>query len=484
MSNVMKIYFCVLLLFCGIHLQAQNVEVSTQTAQNLHFSSTDSSAKLIVKSILVYGNNKTKTYIILREIHLKNGDTVIFNQLNEELQKARQQVYNTKLFNAVEVEPVQVSKDSINIVVHLKERLYTIPLPKFQLVDRNINEWIQKSKLDLNRVIYGIKFTQYNLTGRRDYLRFVLLNGYTRNYSFTYSNPSINKKLTKGFIIGGGFVQNKDFIYKTGKDNKPIFFNNGQFASQTSFANIGYSIRKNIFGTHFFNLAYSHVSVTDSLIDAVYNPNYFKQGNSSNANLIDLSYTYQYVNTNNVAYPLKGITGLFKALKRGLDFSGGTNMFFVEGNVNKFWDLKKKWYASMQLFGKLTLPFDQSYINQRALGYSDINLRGLELYVVDGVAIGLLRTTLKRKLFSFNIHMPFKSKQFGTIPFSFFAKTYGDLGYVYNKEIYQTNLNNKLLYSGGFGLDILTLFDVNLRVDYSFNQLGKNGLFLQPSWLL
>ena len=113
------------------------------------------------------------------------------------------------------------------------------------------------------------------------------------------------------------------------------------------------------------------------------------------------------------------------------------------------------------------------------MGYGEQYLRGLELYVVDGVAYGLLRSTLKKKLYTLHVPLPFKSKKYNSIPFSFFAKTYADVGYNYNKKQYATNLNNKLLYSGGFGIDILTLYDINLRVEYSFNQLGKNGLFLQ-----
>ena len=115
---------------------------------------------------------------------------------------------------------------------------------------------------------------------------------------------------------------------------------------------------------------------------------------------------------------------------------------------------------------KLLCLFDQPYINQRSLGYNDINLRGLELYVVDGVAYGLTRTTIKKKLFTVNIPSIIKSKKYPTIPFSVFAKTYTDFGYVYNKEQYSTYLNNRLLYSGGFGIDILTLYDINLRVEY------------------
>ena len=72
---------------------------------------------------------------------------------------------------------------------------------------------------------------------------------------------------------------------------------------------------------------------------------------------------------------------------------------------------------------------------------------------------------------------PFFPKILTKIPFTFFAKTYTDFGYVYNKPKFDTYLNNRLLYTGGFGIDLLTLYDINLRFEYSFNQLNKSGLF-------
>ena len=38
-----------------------------------------------------------------------------------------------------------------------------------------------------------------------------------------------------------------------------------------------------------------------------------------------------------------------------------------------------------------------------------------------------------------------------------------------------------MLYSGGFGIDILTFYDINLKIEYSFNQLNENGLFLHSN---
>jgi outer membrane protein assembly factor BamA len=478
MSIFKKLYQCLLLSFITLNAASQNVDVATLAADSLLHSVHDSSAKITIHSINLYGNKKTKSYIILREVHFKAGDSITAMQLNNELQKAKQQVYNTNLFHEVTLVPSLVDSNTMDINLTVRERWYIFPFPQFQLVDRNINEWLRKSHGDLERVVYGVKFTHYNLTGHRDQLRLTFLNGFTRNYSFLFTQPYGNKALTSGFSFGGGYVQNRDFIYKTTQDNKPVFFNNGKFSKNTIYATVGYSIRKNILNTHYFNITYSHVSVTDSLLDAVYNPNYFKT-NSTAQNLWDFSYTYQYINTNNVAYPLKGVTGMARLFKRGLGFTSGTDMFYIEGAYRKYWDLGKSWYFNTESSAKITLPFTQSYINQVALGYKEVNLRGLELYVVDGLAFGLLKSTLKKKLFSLDFPLPFKILSYKKIPFVVFGKTFSDLGYAYTKKIYETDLSNKLLYSAGFGIDILTLYDTNLKIEYSFNQLGKSGLFFQ-----
>jgi hypothetical protein len=35
-----------------------------------------------------------------------------------------------------------------------------------------------------------------------------------------------------------------------------------------------------------------------------------------------------------------------------------------------------------------------------------------------------------------------------------------------------------MLYSGGVGIDIVTFYDIILKFEWSFNQLGENGLYL------
>ena len=38
-----------------------------------------------------------------------------------------------------------------------------------------------------------------------------------------------------------------------------------------------------------------------------------------------------------------------------------------------------------------------------------------------------------------------------------------------------------MLYTGGIGLDIISIYDVVLRIEYSFNQLNQNGLFVNKA---
>lgn len=71
----------------------------------------------------------------------------------------------------------------------------------------------------------------------------------------------------------------------------------------------------------------------------------------------------------------------------------------VEAGWNRYYDLGKKWYGIAQVFGSIKLPFDQAYINQRGFGYGENYLRGLEYYVIDGVATALIKSTIKKNCF-------------------------------------------------------------------------------------
>ena len=474
MGILKKIYYCCLVILIAANASAQNVEVSIQPEKKL--PPTDSSAKLAVRNIILKGNKKTKDYLILREIQFKPGDTLLIGNLNEAFQLARQQVYNTSLFHEVNVELVMISAYDIDVVVTLKERWYFFPIPVFQVVERSFSEWLIKYKGDLSRVNYGLRLTHNNFSGRRDPFKLFLINGYTQNIAFSYGQPYSNKALTQGFGVGGGFSRNREMAYKTSEDNKMLFYKSNEFVRKEMYVSLSLRLQKGILSRHQFNVGYSMLTVSDTILTAAYNPNFFNSTDNSQG-ILDLSYIFQYNNVNNIAYPLKGKTTSLTLLKRGLGFSGGTNLFLVQAAYNKYWAHAHNWYSSIRLIGNTRVPFNQPYINQRGIGYGDANLRGLEYYIVDGVAFGVVKSTLKKKLISFTIPMPFSSRLIPNIPITVFAKTYADFGYSYNKKEFYTYLNNRFLYTGGFGIDILTLYDINLKLEYSFNQLGNNSFF-------
>jgi hypothetical protein len=52
-----------------------------------------------------------------------------------------------------------------------------------------------------------------------------------------------------------------------------------------------------------------------------------------------------------------------------------------------------------------------------------------------------------------------------------------DAGYVYDRYNNINSLVNKGLYSGGFGIDVVTFYDFVFRAEFSMNQLGEKGVF-------
>jgi hypothetical protein len=153
-------------------------------------------------------------------------------------------------------------------------------------------------------------------------------------------------------------------------------------------------------------------------------------------------------------------------------------MWQLAAKLTKATDLGKKWSFSWETKGVLRVPFDQPFYNSMMFGYQDMYLRGLEKYVIDGVAGVMSKQTIRKELFHFNVPTFISSGAHARIPFRVYAKAYADAGYSRNKVAPQNSLTNKMLYTTGFGLDVVTFYDFIFRFDYSFNQLGQNGLFL------
>ena len=127
----------------------------------------------------------------------------------------------------------------------------------------------------------------------------------------------------------------------------------------------------------------------------------------------------------------------------------------------------------------LKLPFSQPYITNQFIGSDKQFLQGYENYIIDGVAGGYTKATITRQIV--NTHFRTSSKKLerlNQIPLKVFAKTFVNAGYIYSQHAGQNALNNKIVYSGGVGLDIVVFTDFVIKIEWSFNRLGENGLYL------
>lgn len=430
-----------------------------------------------IGEIVITGNKKTKSYYIERELPFKKGDSMQLPQIVEKFKSAREWLMNTRLFNDVVVSLKSFRGYDVDIAIDVKERWYIFPIPYFKPIDRNVSAWASKG-YSLDRINYGLKFTYYNFTGRNDKLRLWVVTGYTRQIQLQYEQPYADRSLKHGF--GAGFVYSAFKEVNTGTSNNEQRFINsdtipyaGRFLNETWSLFATYNYRPALRTKHAVRLALNFNRVDSAVL--VENPKFFNNGKETIL-YPELSYAGNYMNVDYAPYPLRGFMADFGFVRKGINKN--MNLWEFSGSASYSKPLGSKFYYNVAGNGTVKLPFNQPFYNLRLLGYRDFYLRGLEKYVIDGVVGGLVKNTLRREILNTHIPIPFfKTRSHDRLPLRIYAKTYTDWGYVHNPVFKTNSLTNQLLYTGGFGIDVVTLYDLVLRFEYSFNQLGEKGFF-------
>lgn len=456
------------LLFGPLLAAAQQIELSPASAPPRPDTS-----YLVVREVIIQGNKKTRTSIILRELSTVPGDTIYLRDLSEILEERRKQLLNTSLFLNVTANIRSWSGDHADIVFEVWERWYTFAFPIFKLADRNFNQWWVEQKRSLDRVNVGVKGYQENMSGRNDRLSAEVQLGYTQRIGAAYNLPYIDKRYRHGLGFSFAYSRNREVNDST-VDNKQQFFRNREFQRQQYTAALTYTYRRAINTRHQVILSYNFDKVSDSVV--IRNPDYFGNGRHR-VQYLDLMYRVSYIKADSWQYPLKGVSLEADISKQGIPPFDDISHVRIHLKAIRYWQLFRKTYAALGIRAQAKFPADQPYVNQRAIGYMDDYLRGLEYYVVDGTSYAIFKSTLRREMAAFKMHLPIVPKKFNTVPIRLMAKIYGDVGYGYSK-FPGGPLNNRMLYTGGVGLDIVTFYDACLRVEYSMNQLGQKGLFL------
>ncbi|XZF13479.1 hypothetical protein ACTHGU_16960 [Chitinophagaceae bacterium MMS25-I14] len=469
----MKKYLFLICFFFAVLLPSVKGQEKDSIALAVNNYKLQDRGKVQIHRIWVQGTNRTRRQILLREMSVQEGDTIEAAAIPQLLEQNKLRLYNISLFTDINMHVTAVSDTSVDWYIIAKERWYIWPELSFQLADRNFNVWWKEQHRDLHRANIGISAADHNFRGNLESLGAGVQLGYTQKFSLDYFRPYVDKKQKHGFGFSFSVAHSQEMAYNT-DSNKLLFAKDrDRFIFRQIDAAVIYTIRPGYASRHLFQLSYNDDQVADTI--ARLNPEYYANG-SRNMRSIAFSYRYDLNHVDNWNYPLRGsklvsYTSLITGLE-GMKFQAYSTL-----EAAFFRNPWPKWFVSYVFRGRLTLPYDQPYSFRTALGTRTDYVRGYEYYVIDGSQYGLFRFNFKREL----INKTFKKLPFRylpTFPVRIYPKILADIGYVANRYPGNSFLNNRLLYSYGVGLDIVTAYDFKLRIEYVWNHLGQNGLFL------
>lgn len=465
-----KFYFLILNLI--IFLQPENIfsQISDTTFQKL-FSESD---YIIIDSIQIQGNKKTRAYIIEKELTFSVADTLNKTNFFSKLQESKENIINTSLFLNVAIDFNLSQTGKIICIITVQERWYVFPKPIFDIADRNFNVWWYEQDHQLNRTEYGVDLLWYNLSGNRDNLGIKAITGYTQKLELSYNFPHLFQS-ELGLGAAMMYAKNKQLAYNT-FENKHLFLKDSNFIRSRFTASVQLSRRVQIRQIHHIKLKYHNYSIDDTV--AALNTDYFLH-DETQTQFFSLSYIYQNNGMDDKSYPLEGYYAEAQIAKIGFGFPDDINQLYLAAHYNKYWKLPHQFYFQAQLASQFLFAKEYPYFSLISLGYCENFVRGYEYYVMDGEQTYLVRTNFKKQLFDWKFNAPLIHwKVFDEIPLKGYAKIFSDAGYVADKFFESSNeLVNTFQYSIGAGIDITTYYDWVFRFEAALNGLGEVGLF-------
>ena len=435
---------------------------------------------VVVDSIKIVGNKKTKGPIIFRELIFQAGDTILLAGFNDALTQSKQNLMNTSLFSQVETKILDWdSNNKVKIQIVVNEAWFFFPAPIFELADRNFNVWWVDQKRALDRINLGFRLKYLNMSGHRDELNTVFHTGYTQKYELEYSFPYLNREKTIGITSNILFRRNKEIHYNNDQ-NKQVFHNEGDLDLFKRFRiKAGIFYRPNFYFTHY--LAYEfHRNNIDPFVIQELNPRYFgNQETSQRFHLIE--YIFEADRRDLNLYPLNGYFFRGRIRKVGFGSDSQKHVTLRVKFQKTFPILKQSGLTNQSILQTVFESKPLSFNLRKAHGYGDDYLRGYELYVINGESFFLNKTKGKWNIWSRTIDwkkwMPIKVLKI--MPASIYLTTNFDFGYVRNSIVeINSPLSNRWIYGYGIGLDVILYNNYAYTMEYSINQLNEKGIYL------
>jgi outer membrane protein assembly factor BamA len=437
-------------------------------------------SQLIVRSIKIVGNNRTNIKIILRELNFRESDTLNYEQLESLIIKSKENLQNTSLFNTVNIYYQILAGVYIDFVITLEERWYFWPSLFFNQSERNFNTWWEEK--DLSKLAYGGGFQIKNMRGRNENFKLDTRFGYSTRIEFAYEKIALDLAQKSYLSIYFSFQGQNQLPFIT-KNNKPEYLkiaNNKLLYFQE--VNFKYSYRPKHKISNSLELKYYSLHIADTVV--LLNPNYLLNG-SNTLQFFKLRYFFEYENRDYINYPIDGQYYALEFSKNGLGFipKNPYQDFVISSTILQFKKLNDYISLGSGLYSTYSPNTVKPYAYTNGLGYK-LNLRGFEYYTIEGYA-----SILSQNQFKFTLLQPkpfaikfIRSPKFSKSFLAAYLNIVTDIGYVWSNENLDAEnnneLNNRLVYSYGLGLDFVSYYDKVLRLDLAFNSLQEMGLFI------
>lgn len=468
--------------FCVVFLSLADVKAQDIFSNSLVIYSTENNQKIttnadtfyILKDTYINGAKRTRNPTILRELSFKAGDSYPLLEIIAKMEQAQRQLMNTGLFRTVVVYLRSLEDQNVDVNIDVEEKWYFIPEPFLRLANGTFSQWNEKGR-KLDQLNYGIKLTQNNFSGRNDKGQVQFTDGYSKKIALQYQGLYFDKDLkwSGNFNIAHG--KNKELNYATENNKLLAVKDQDGFLSEFFQTSFDLVYRPAIKTRHQFSIGYNANRVGDTVnkLNSNYSPS------NATYHFPYISYGFSFTDYDFNRYPTRGKAGEASIYKAGVN--NAINLWQLNVKGSKFWAIGKKGYFSTVVAATIKLPFEQPYITQGFLGYGDTYLQGYENYFVDGVAGGYTKETIACNLINTQVSLPLSKrfKYLRNVPFKVYLKAFTNAGYVHNpNETFRNELNNKMLYSSGLGIDILAFTDLIFKIEWSFNQLGQNAIYL------
>lgn len=396
----------------------------------------------IIRQIHIFGNKKTKDFIITREMSLHVGDTIT----DEAVEYDRNRIFSLKLFNRVDIEPVPIDSSGVLLQIDVDERWYIFPIPLVGIRDREWSRWY-----------YGMGVLHDNFLGENQKVWGACAFGYDPFAEILYKNPRFDPEGDVFLTVHTAFARIKN------KSLQTLLL--GQEFDERQFVVEGQLGKR--FGTSsavWFQLSYASVNVPPPGEGRTLSPD-------GTDRYVAVQIGGLYDTRDLKEYPRMGT--YIEAVINKNGFGSQIDYWRMSTDIRKFFPVGSSVAVGVRGFTNIATGGAVPLYDHKYFGY-DERIRGHFKDILEGESIlggtAELHIPILAPIFFTIPHIPIE--QFATCRFGIVAAMFADAGQVWGKGT-PVALHRFTKGFGG-GLHFLLPYSFILRTEIGFDEKGRS----------